>query len=126
MIQRKWHVSTSCCIELFRDRSHVFEGRQERVVPTGLAKYVPDSDHAYELEIAFISRGYYDPGSMYGGPDNLGSPPEGDDERTLEHMLVHVHKSTGHIVSNVPPALADELFEFFRDDVEVVQLPDND
>lgn len=23
--------------------------------------------------------GYYDPGSMYGGPERLGSPPEGED-----------------------------------------------
>lgn len=37
-----------------------------RTVPTG------------ECEGRVRIKGYYDPGSMYGGADNLGSPPEGE------------------------------------------------
>jgi len=40
-------------------------------------------NHGIELAIDFSSSGYNDPGSMYGGPDNVGYPPEGEDERTV-------------------------------------------
>lgn len=33
------------------------------------------------LVMPFLSSGYWDPGSMYGGPDRVGLPPEGEDER---------------------------------------------
>jgi len=36
-----------------------------------------------ELAIDFSSSGYDDPGSMHGGLDQLGYPPEGEDERTV-------------------------------------------
>jgi len=126
MIHREWTVSTSCWIELVRDNDRVFEGKRERLVPAGLASYVPDNEYPYDLEICFTSRGYYQSMSMYGGPDQCGWPEEGDDERTLDCMIVYVHKDTGKIATALPKELADELFEFFREDVDHQELPERD
>ncbi len=40
----------------------------------------PDDEWYEECDGTVRVKGYYDPGSMYGGMDNLGSAPEGDNE----------------------------------------------
>ena len=42
-----------------------------------------------EISISFRSVGYYQPKSMYGGPDGIGWPAEGDDERTLVKAVAY-------------------------------------
>lgn len=37
-----------------------------------------------ELEIDFLSSGYYSPGSMYGGPHGLGEPPDEHEDREFD------------------------------------------
>lgn len=67
-----------------------------------------------ELIIEFNSSGYNDPGSMYGGPDNLGYPPEGDDERLLDACYIDDRK--------VSDAIANELFDLYLSQIEEVEL----
>jgi hypothetical protein len=38
----------------------------------------PEQDAETECEGQVRVYGYFDPGSMYGGPDHTGSPPEGE------------------------------------------------
>lgn len=53
--------------------------------PVPLQGIIPQNPNAStgELTINYTSTGYHDPGNMYGGPDQLGYPPEGSDERTI-------------------------------------------
>jgi len=76
-----------------------------------------------ELIIDFRSVGYNDPGSMYGGPDNLGYPPEGDDERTLEDAYLTTKK--GKV--KLPLPLQSQLFDFYKDRIDDMEIePDDD
>jgi len=73
----------------------------------------------YQLVITFRSFGHDDPGSRYGGPDNLGWPPDGEDERTL--VEAHILSSSGTII-RLPMAEQQRVFEIFRDEVDDVNL----
>lgn len=42
-----------------------------------------------ELTVHFLSSGYYQPMSRYGGPDHLGWPEEGGDERLVCRVTVN-------------------------------------
>lgn len=57
----------------------------------------------HDITVFFNSKGYYLPMSMYGGPDNLGWPAEGEDERTLDYVEIDGVK--------VSQALAEYIFE---------------
>lgn len=67
-----------------------------------------------ELIIDFTSSGYDDPGSMYGGPDNLGYPPEGDDERLLESA--HLVDDDGNEIK-LSKEQQDQLFDLYQDEI---------
>lgn len=47
------------------------------------AKLPAESRNQYDIEIHFTSKGYDDPGSMYGGSDHMGWAPEGEDDRHI-------------------------------------------
>lgn len=128
MIRRTWNTTASCWIELWRDEvdGQVYEGRNQQHVPAGLADLCRDIDCCYELEIQFTSRGYFEPASMYGGPQHVGWPADGDDERTLNHVLLHSDIGDKHQTTVIRQPLADELFGFFSSAVEATELPDRD
>jgi hypothetical protein len=67
-----------------------------------------------ELIIHFLCSGYEDSGSMYGGPDNLGWPPESDEERILE-------KATFNGIE-LPKELAEELFNEYETEIEKTEV----
>ena len=71
-----------------------------------------------ELIIVFTSSGFDDPGSMYGGPDNLGSPPDGDDKRLLKTAYIEV--DTGRV--ELPQKIQEQLFDRYEDQILEVEL----
>ena len=77
-----------------------------------------------ELIIKFSSKGFNDPGSMYGGPHNLGYPPESDDERLLTIVYIQTHIPTIGIIK-LPEEVQDELFEIYKEDIYEVELEDD-
>lgn len=110
-MKRKWNkVPGKIRIELYRHEGAIYDARKDRKLPAFLNGLQDDA----ELVIDFTSSGYYDPGSMYGGPDNLGYPPEGDDERLLVNAEIN-----GLFLT---PEQQGELFEFFRDEIEAEEL----
>lgn len=70
-----------------------------------------------EVLIHFLSSGFYEPMSMYGGPDNLGYPEEGLDERTLDN--VHIDNK------ELPQELAQRIFDLYYSQVEKADLTYN-
>lgn len=84
--------------------------------------YFSNEDDTAELIIDFTSSGYDDPGSMYGGPDNLGYPPEGDDERLLEsaHLLLDDAEL------KLTKEQQDKLFDRYEDEINDVELEAED
>lgn len=76
----------------------------------------------HELVIEFEAAGYRDEGSVYGGKDNLGSPPEGCEERTLvEAYLVEGTKPNERRI-DLPQNIQESLFDFYADEIEAVEL----
>lgn len=75
----RWHYGTACPRWVLR------QGVCQNLPPTitlAALNALSDGDDDYyeECEGTVTVKGYHDPGSMYGGRDNLGSPPEGDNE----------------------------------------------
>lgn len=91
-----------------------------RLLEPLIAKLQPSDNEDIQLEIEFNSRGYHDPGSMYGGRDNMGSAPEGGDERTLVGMTLYgpgIEDGTP-----VPENIAQQLFDIYYDDIENAEV----
>ena len=80
-----------------------------------------EHDEPYELVIEFRSSGYYDPGVLSGPPEKC-YPPEGDDEREMESVTL-IHES-GDI--KLTPEEQEEFFEWFRSNVEEVEIDTQD
>jgi hypothetical protein len=74
-----------------------------------------------ELVIHWLSSGYYDSGSMYGGPDNLGWPPEGDEERTLSNAYIHADSTI-----DLPKDVQQELFDVYEKKIMDQACPEDD
>lgn len=82
-------------------------------------------DICIDLIIKFRSTGYRDTGSMYGGSDNLGWAPEGDDERFLDEAYLEVFPTATPDNSfrvDLPKERQQELFERFREDIQEIEL----
>ena len=73
-----------------------------------------------ELEITYRSNGYWERASMYGGPDNLGWPEEGEDERTIENVTAHRENGEEFLTTKVEKNL---LFDHFQKKVDEQELP---
>lgn len=69
-----------------------------------------------ELEIDFLSSGYYDPGSMYGGPHGLGWPPDEHEDREFDAAKIDGIKLTRE--------QGEKYFEEFRNRIEDVEISD--
>jgi hypothetical protein len=96
MIQniRRWRgVPGTLCREVYFDAAGVLcDAAGDKPLPAAVqaaaAAMGLDRAGVFDLLIDFDSSGYYDPGSMYGGRDRLGSPPEGDDERIVRGAAI--------------------------------------
>jgi len=72
-----------------------------------------------EISINFISNGEHTPMSMHGGPDGLGWPEEGAEERLFQSADVLID---GKLASTLPPEIGQRLFDLFHDQVEAAEL----
>jgi|694.fasta_scaffold137574_6 hypothetical protein len=75
---------------------------------------VQTDDEFAELEIDFVSSGHYDPGSRYGGPHDLGYPPEGEDEREFTTARLNGVP--------LPDSQGREYFSQFKEKIDEVEL----
>lgn len=64
-----------------------------------------------ELVIDWLSSGYYEPAKRWGGPDNLGHPAEGDEERTLERIYYSIAGKEIKLPLEVQQSLFDKYLE---------------
>ncbi len=72
-----------------------------------------------EIVINFASSGYHEPASMYGGSDGTGWPAEGDDERLLTKVTIHID---GKDIGTLPKEVSQRLFEMFATKVKAAEL----
>lgn len=123
MRTRRWsNVPGSITRELYLHDGVALDAHDEdRELPAELAAFVP-ADESTELVVAFQSSGYYDPGSMYGGWQNLGSPPEGEDERTLDEAYLLVNDQR----VKLPQELQHALFSVYESEVNEQEIDTDD
>jgi hypothetical protein len=78
-----------------------------------------------ELVINWLSSGYYEPARMYGGPDNLGHPAEGDEERTLDKIYFSIPGGGYYSIEGkqieLPPEVQKSLFDKYSEKVDAQQ-----
>lgn len=121
-----WDTKGTFFVELYvHDDGIVYETATDKPNRSiqALLPLLQQVDGYGELVIEFRSKGYHDPGSRYGGPDNLGYPPEGDDERTL--LQAYIYNSPHKIP--VPPQLAQQLWDTYEEQIyeaEIDRSPD--
>ena len=76
-----------------------------------------------ELDFDVRSSGSYEPMSMYGGPDHLGWPEEGCDDRELRGVDVLLN---GKKVGSLNKDAVDALDDLYREKFEAAELPETD
>ena len=88
-----------------------------------IAPYLQKLGKWAELIIQFSSKGYNDPGSKYGGRDQLGSPPEGDDERLPTNIYL---KGQHGDKINLDQKLTQAIFDHYETEIYDTELPESD
>lgn len=92
MSTRKWNNLPGFIVReyAYLEKGEWFDEKND--LPQGLIPKITGigEKHWAELEIHFLSSGYYDSGSMYGGTDHTGWAPEGEDIRTLDKVVLTV------------------------------------
>ena len=67
-----------------------------------------------EVVINFVSSGFYEPESRFGGPDSLGNPEYLFDERTLDNVKIGG--------KTLPQEIAEKIFDCYFSEVEEAEL----
>lgn len=118
--RRSWNVQGIVSDELFWVDGELWlnDKKVTEVLPC-LLKYIQEDA---EFVIEFNSKGYYDPGSKYGGPDNLGSPPEGDDERLVDDIYILCNKKR----TAIDKADWDSIEGFCREKIDNAEIDTSD
>lgn len=83
-----------------------------------MSLYFDSEEDTAELIIDFRSSGFEDPGSMYGGPDNLGYPPEGEDERLIELAYLKLNDVELQLTNEQQ----ETLFDIYENEINDVEL----
>lgn len=119
-MKRSWNVTDELPIELYVDEDGSTWDTDDNDITSILDLTVLGLEDA-ELVIEFTSEGYYDSGSMYGGPDNLGYPPEGDDERLLSEAYLCVN---GERIKTfcLTKQTQQNLFDRYEDNIQDVEV----
>jgi hypothetical protein len=91
----------------------------DKLAPAELIPIIGDlaEDDSVELVIEFVSSGYHESASMYGGPDNLGWEENGGEDRQLSHVYLN-----GDEYPELSKELQEAIFDFYRDRVELEEL----
>jgi len=123
----KWNENADFIAELETDGHQVVDlthdiTNEQAPILGKLAPQIQKLGGHAELIVNFNSKGYNDPGSMYGGSDNLGYPPEGDDERTPNEAYLKSDKN------KIPldPKLTEALFDHYIDQIMDTELPESE
>lgn len=119
-MKSKWsNVAGRFSIEAYVNNGQVFD-IDDNLIPElqPQALLFSNEDDPAEIVIDFTSSGYYDSGSMYGGPDNLGYPPEGDDERLLESATLEIDG----VATQLTKEQQDKLFDRYSDEIHDAEI----
>lgn len=126
------NVCGSISVEVAKDENGKWIDVDGKDLPFSVAKEleplfvnVANEDAYAELVIDFTSSGYYDPGSMYGGWQNLGSPPEGEDERLLDGV-VEIRMPPNKDNNKLSNIASNDLFGAYFDRIESEELDYDD
>jgi hypothetical protein len=112
-MKRTWDESGTCSIEVVLEEGELWDIATEKPIPAFLVPFLGDALDA-EIIIDFRAKGYYEPASMYGGPDNLGWPAEGDEERLLDEVYLKVDDKK----INLPEEIQQKVFDHYEDEIE--------
>jgi len=139
MSERRWNnVSGELKITLYRHEGELYSGQNfydaDDEAPTCLLPYVQSDkdDSTYELVIDFLSSGYSKDAEMYGGPDNLGSPSEFEDDRILESVTIIFTKEEAQQTEDkplkveLPKEVQHEVFAYYLNRIEHVEIETGD
>ena len=142
MSRTEWsNVQGELKLDIYRDRNELYDPDTNNEAPECLLPYVQDEDAAYELVIDFTSSGYDDSGQMYGGPDGVGVPPEGEDNRNPENAHItfsfyDVKGLNGKVIPakaewklykvELPKKVQEEIFEYYREAIQDVEIEKGD
>lgn len=138
MSERRWNnVSGELKLVLYRAGNELYDDADNEA-PECLLPYVQDDDSTYELVIDFVSSGYQRDAEMYGGPDNVGYPAEGEDDRNPEcaHVIFTYYDVMGPESGKMIPAkverkpykvelpkkVQDEVFGWYREAIQDVEI----
>lgn len=97
-----------------------YEKELPSVVQAELDKLMPGGYEGAELDFDVRSSGYYEPMSMYGGPDHLGWPEEGDDERECLGVYVLLDGKKRIPLSQTSVRHLEELYQ---EEIQRAELP---
>ena len=141
MSERTWsNISGELKLTLYRDGHELYDDADNEA-PECLLPYVQDDDSTYELVIDFVSSGYQRDADMYGGPDNVGSPAEGEDDRNPEYVCVFFTYSEcvdttlpvtkysfvkKTLKVELPKKVQDEVFGWYREAIQDVEIETGD
>ncbi len=129
MSRTQWSsVSGQLSQVLYRNEGEIYN-EADNEAPASLLAYVQSDqdDVGYELVIEFISSGYDDPGQRDGGPDGVGVPPEGEDERLLAGMSLIFEKADEKpLVVELPKKVQEEIFDHYKDEIDEVEIEKGD
>ncbi len=116
---QKWHNTSGITkTELIVEDGVISERKQ--LIPIT----APLNTTAVELEIHWLSSGYHEPASRYGGSDHMGWPAEGEETRELEYIEIKAVDEDGKFIANVEvdSATENKIFSLCRDAVDQTSL----
>jgi hypothetical protein len=119
-MKNNWNFLATLVIEVYYDEEEgaFFEAASEKSLPEFIIPILPEKEpEVFEIVIDFNVKGYYDSGSMYGGPDNLGYPPEGDEERWLDEVYILVDGNKIRLSDE----MQEKIFDHYEDEVEEME-----
>ena len=133
-MQHKWkNVPGNLTLEVVKEDGYWDIGKGEeipKVLADAISVLFPDQTE-FQVEINFLSTGYYAPAKLYGPPEKC-YPEEGDDERVLDDIVVspaHENSMTGYnekMGKKIPQPAADTIFDLYMDDITEVELESQD
>jgi hypothetical protein len=93
----------------------LIDERSDRTLPEPIQKYAVDvGEDSAQFVIEFTSTGYHQDASMYGGPEHLGWPAEGSDDRKVQKIVLGMWNGTAITMTDEE---ASCLESFYRDDI---------
>ncbi len=131
-MQTKWtNVPVSFTVELGREgegpwQDLTYEKELPPTVRVEICGLCPIGCEGLELDFDVYSSGYHQPMSMYGGPDRLGWPEEGDDERECKGVYILEGGANNRPRYPLSKASADLLEALYQEEIQAADLPEQD